>query len=75
MHLQPTILDQICCYLLETIFWFKKNPLSIIFKASTGGVWDLDKKLDLVMKKKIKFFWRLDNFMYCIPFERKFDVE
>ena len=31
-------------------------PLSIIFKASTGGVWDLDKKLDLVLKKKKKKF-------------------
>ena len=34
----------------------KKIPLSIIFKASTGGVLDLDKKLDLVLKKKIKNF-------------------
>ena len=44
----------------------KKNPLSIIFKASTGGAWDLEKKLDLVLKKKISFFLRLDYFMYYI---------
>ena len=31
----------------------KRITLSIIFKASTGGAWDLEKKLDLVLKKKI----------------------
>ena len=46
----------------------KKNPLSIIFKASTGGVWDLDKKLDLVLKKKIIIFLktRLFHVLYTI---------
>ena len=44
----------------------KKNPLSIIFKASTGGAWDLEKKLDLVLKKNIYLFLRLDHFMYYI---------
>ena len=31
----------------------KKNPLFIIFKASTGRVCDLEKKLDLLLKKKL----------------------
>ena len=31
----------------------KKIPFSIVFKASTGGAWDLEKKLVLVLKKKI----------------------
>ena len=46
----------------------RKNPLSIIFKASTGGVWDLDKKLDLVLKKKIIIFLktRLFHVLYTI---------
>ena len=34
----------------------KTNPLSIIFKASTGGVWNLEKNWIWYTDKKVIFF-------------------
>ena len=36
----------------------KKIPLSIIFKASTGGVWDLDKKTGFGTEEKNYIFFK-----------------
>ena len=54
----------------------KKNPLSIIFKASTGGAWDLEKKTRSGTEEKDIIFFKTRSFhVLYIPFERKFNVE
>ena len=44
----------------------KKNPLSIIFKASTGGAWDLEKTGSGTEEKYIYIFKTRSFHVLCI---------